>query len=218
MEKERRFIQSEAIKQAQRLAVVHDPTGASFNIGPVVTHEDGMVVSAESFRRREDRKTLAKATKAILHTGNGEATTTESASTATGLTEQQDSDPSLGNVSEDRLSMIHSAIPNKATPMGSPSKSQRRKQAALQPRSPLPRPTLPEGAVIPKGETNWIALWDLDDEELERRVNRVKRRKAADRKALRVKQQQGKVERRAARDEKRKVYRDLKLTWKSIKG
>ena len=47
---------------------------------------------------------------------------------------------------------------------------------------------------------------------------REKRREAAARKALRVKQQSGKVERRMARDEKRRVYRGLKLEWGAIKG
>jgi hypothetical protein len=61
-------------------------------------------------------------------------------------------------------------------------------------------------------------MWDMEDQELARRVQHEKKRKAAGRKALRMAQKAGKTERRAARDEKRKVYRELKHTWKAIKG
>lgn len=97
------------------------------------------------------------------------------------------------------------------------SKSQQKKLEALKPRPPPPKPVIPEGYSLPEGEENFLSLWDLSDTELERRVLREKRRKADTRKALRVKQQSGKAERRMARDEKRRVYRDLKLSWKKIK-
>lgn len=99
-----------------------------------------------------------------------------------------------------------------------PSKAQQRRQAALQPYNPPPKPRIPEGVPIPSGEENWLELWDLPDEQIERRILRAKRKKATERKALRIKQQSGKTERREARDEKRKIYRDIKLIWKSIKG
>ena len=72
---------------------------------------------------------------------------------------------------------------------------------------------IPKGIKIPEGEEDWLSLWDLPDDELERRVIREKRRKAAERKALRERQKAGKAERRAARDERRRVYRELKLEW-----
>lgn len=98
------------------------------------------------------------------------------------------------------------------------SKKQLKKRVALEPRPPPPKPILPPHVTIPGGEENWLALWDLPDEQLERRITREKKRKAAERKALRVKQKSGKAERRIARDEKRRVYRDIKLEWKAIKG
>ena len=93
-----------------------------------------------------------------------------------------------------------------------------KKLAKFEPRPPPPRPVIPEHISRFEGEEDWLSLWDLEDIDLERRVIREKRRRAAERKALRTKQQSGKVERRMARDEKRKVYRDIKLKWKSIKG
>ena len=213
IEKERRAIHGEAIKQAQRLAAVHDPSGVGFNIGPVVILEDGRVISVESLRRREERKALAE-----FQMSGGDADSAKIPSNARGealgppLT-QHNSKQVPSNVSEDRLPLIEQGTSHQRL-----SKSQQKKMAALQPRPPPPKPTLPGDVSIPIGEEDWLALWDLDDEELERRVLRAKRRKATERKALRRRQQSGKVERRAARDEKRKVYRDLKLTWKLIRG
>ena len=214
IEKERRAIQGEAIKQAQRLAAIHDPTGVKFNIGPVRTLEDGRVISLESLKRREERKALVEAQ-------NSSATAADHAEKQPGARNETenpmpihlDHDQVPNNVSEDKNPLLESRTSCKGL-----SKSQQKKIAALQPRPPPPKPTLPEGVSIPTSEEEWLALWDLADEELERRVQRAKRSKAAERKALRRKQQSGKVERRAARDEKRKVYRDLKLTWKLIRG
>ena len=129
----------------------------------------------------------------------------------------------INGTSADRKSQFNASnatplVPSEAPSKNQPSKTQQKRSTISEPRPPPQRPILPEGISPPQGEENWIALWDLPDYELERRVLRAKKKAAAARKALRVKQQSGKVERRAARDEKRKVYRDLKLTWKTIKG
>jgi hypothetical protein len=156
-----------------------------FNVGPVVTQEDGSVISLEKLRMREERLAAKKA----------EANT---------LTET-----TKGNINPDRLAAIDRTQ--------TLSKTQQKKLAAYEPKPLPPKPVIPDSIPIPEGEENWVALWDIPDEEIERRIVRAKRKKASDRKALRVKQKSGKEERRAARDEKRKVYRDLKMTWKSIK-
>lgn len=187
---ERRRIQDAAIKQAQRLAAVHDPSGLIFNVGAVVLQQDGSVVSAESIRRRQERE-AAKAAIPLEQPNNHDDI-------------QLEETAQISDVQSQRK-------PKKL------SKAQQRRQAALQTYSPPPKPTLPEGLSIPDGEEDWLTLWDLPDDEIERRVLRAKKRKAADRKALRTKQQSGKADRREARDEKRKIYRDIKLVWKSIK-
>ncbi|MCJ1288361.1 hypothetical protein MMC26_007716 [Xylographa opegraphella] len=79
------------------------------------------------------------------------------------------------------------------------SKSQQRKFAKFEPQPPPPKPIIPKGIQILGSEENWLDLWDLPDVEIERRVLRARKRKAASRKALRAKQQSG------------------KYTWKSIK-
>lgn len=217
IEGERRKIWLEAVRQAQRLAAVHDPSGLTFNVGPVVTQEDGTVISHDILHRRQekahDRVTLEQTKGGGLKIG------------ASAIPEFDDTgvpfisaDPSVfpNGRKPPRLALEEAMVPQRSS--SRLSKTQQKKRAALEPRPPPPKPIIPQGFSIPEGEENWLELWDLPDDQLERRVFRAKKRKAAERKALRVKQKSGKAERRIARDEKRRVYRDIKLTWKTIKG
>lgn len=218
IEGERRKIWSEAIRQAQRLAAVHDPSGETFNVGPVVVREDGTVISQDSLRRRQERaqeKAAAEQTKEGGYT-NGAPNTQRIADGEAPASTFNDRPSFRNGINSDRLAHIESVVSQK--PLSRLSKTQQKKRAALEPRPPPTKPTLPEGISIPEGEENWLGLWDLSDDLLERRVLKEKKRKAAERKALRMKQKSGKAERRTARDEKRRVYRDIKLAWKAIKG
>lgn len=221
IEGERRRIWQEAVRQVQRLAAIHDPSGALFNVGPVVKLEDGTVISEETLRRREQRA-QEKATAERLKTENtvNEAPAVHNVGkdidqpSATAIPDS--SHLSTSEVKPDGLTSIDAAnLPKSGKVM---SKKQQKKRSCLEPRPPPQKPTIPENIQIPDGEENWLALWDLPDDQLERRVLREKKRKATERKALRVKQKSGKAERREARDEKRRVYREIKLTWKAIKG
>ena len=223
IETERRHIWSEALRQAQRLAAVHDPSGTTFGIGAVTTNEDGTVVSVEAQRRREERRKAAEASKGEGATSisDGAKLTVANHNTISELPQEKNGQGCVnhriyGDPSAHTKASSAPYAPDQ--PKNTISKSQQKRLTKFEPRPPPPRPILPKGVSVPEGEENWIALWDLPDNELERRVLRAKKRAAAARKALRVKQKSGKVERRAARDEKRKVYRDLKLTWKTIKG
>ena len=221
IEGERRRIWQEAVRQVQRLAAIHDPSGALFNVGPVVKLEDGTVISEETLRRREQRaQEKAAAERLKLENTVDEAPAIHSAGNDTDLP------PATAVTNSSRLSTTEVkpgdlTINNATDPPKSGkvlSKKQQKKRSCLEPRPPPQKPTIPEKISIPDGEENWLALWDLPDDQLERRVLREKKRRAAERKALRVKQKSGKVERREARDEKRRVYREIKLTWKAIKG
>ena len=219
IEGERRRIYQEAVRQAQRLAAIHDPSGAMFNVSPVVKQEDGTVISQDTLRRREER--IQEKASAERAAQGGTADTldiikTEIDSDKVFTVMKSACNTLQDEVNPDRLIHIEGAKPQ-SVPSRS-SKTQQRKRAALVPKPAPPKPLIPEGVTLPEGEEDWLALWDLSDDQLERRVIREKKRKAAERKALRVKQQSGKAERRAARDEKRKVYREMKLTWKAIKG
>jgi len=213
---ERRKIYKEAVSQAERLAAIHDPSGKMFNVGPVVVQDDGKVVSVEFLERRAQ----AQAERAAkLAQGNDGAAAQTSSLDKSGVA---NTSTYLQNVLQDgvnpaRRGLIQVANENeiKAKRM---SKNQQKKLALLEERPPPRKPVIPDGIELPEGEENWLALWNLSDDELERRIIREKKRKAAERKALREKQKEGKAERRAARDERRRVYREKKLEWKAIKG
>src|ERR1039458_6280740 len=53
---ERHKIYMEAVKQAERLAAIHDPSGKMFNVGEVLVMPDGQVKSKETLRRTEEAK------------------------------------------------------------------------------------------------------------------------------------------------------------------
>ena len=220
VEGERRRIQQEAVRQAQRLAAIHDPSGAMFNVGPVIKQEDGEMISVETLRRREQRAQEKAAAEQAKAEGviNGALIKSEPSDGQIPPATTTISEPSVlpNGFNPDRLARLEAVDFPK--PSRGLSKTQQKKRAALEPRPAPPKPTIPNHIPIPEGEENWLVLWDLSDEQLERRVLREKKRKAAERKALRVKQKSGKAERRVARDEKRRVYREIKLTWKAIKG
>lgn len=200
----------EAIKQAQRLAIIHDPTGSAFNVAPVVKQNDGTVISVEALQNRQVRAAAAITAKGDV--------TASSCDNHKGFIDQHCDASSRellltrSGIHPQRLMQIDAERHN------APCKTQEIEVVPLEPRLPPPRPVIPDFVSIPDGEKDWIQLWDLDDQQLEKRVIRERNRKAAERKALRLKQQDGKVERRASRDEKRRSYREIKLTWKSIKG
>ena len=64
---ERRKIRLRAVQQAQRLAAIHDPTGALFNVNPVVTTNDGSVITQEAFRRRQEKAAEKAAAASQAH-------------------------------------------------------------------------------------------------------------------------------------------------------
>lgn len=213
---ERRKIYKEAVSQAERLAAIHDPSGKMFNVGPVVVQEDGKVVSVEFLERRAQ----AQAERAARLAQGNDSTTAQTSCLDKG---------GLANTSSLFTNGLHDGVnPARRDLVQAPngneiktkrlSKNQQKKLALLEERPPPPKPVIPDGVELPEGEENWLALWNLSDDELERRVIREKKRKAAERKALREKQKEGKAERRAARDERRRVYREKKLEWKAIKG
>lgn len=174
-------------------------------MGPVTRLEDGAVISVEALQRRDENRARREAEKAAKE---------EAAASAL----QPPTDPDAkAPTAMDPQRYVQMEIEKRNPRRTGISKTQQRKLEALKPKTEPPRPILPSHITLPEGEENFIALWDLTDTELERRLLREKRRKAAERKSLRLKQQAGKAERRLARDEKRAVYRRIKETWKAIK-
>lgn len=201
----------------QRVAAVHDPSGKSFNVEPVTTSEDGHVVTLASIARKKEKE-RRREEEAAAKANNVPAPLLEPEPVAP-IVETLADDPSRNPhyVNPERLRQLVKAKTQKPRGRGL-SKTQQRKQEQNPPRPPPPKPTIPDGVQLPDDEDEpWLDLWDLSDEDVERRVVRAKRRAAQERKNLRIKQKEGKAERRAARDEKRRVYRELKQSWKVIR-
>ncbi|KAL8879932.1 MAG: hypothetical protein Q9198_002552 [Flavoplaca austrocitrina] len=208
IEAERGRIQTAAIKQVQKLAAVHDPSGDTFNIGPVVRRDDGLVVSAQAARKRLERDAARAAAQSAL----GEQVKGTESEQQPHLAGKRPTSKPDSLFQEDQFNVHPGRMPQIED-----RSARAQKHSCLQPRPPPPKPRIPDSISLPDGEQNWLALWDLSDGEIERRIMRSKKGKAAERKALRIAQQSGKSERREARDEKRKVYRDIKLIWKVIR-
>ena len=212
IEQERRKIQGAAILMAQRLAAVYDPSGKMFNVKPVVTLEDGRIVTVEAVERRKEKEAEKARQQELKDAGIDPATVPPP------IKQEQSEIPH--GMNEDRLRLL-TEEKFKATTRersGVVSKTQQRKAAQFEPKPPPPKPVIPEGIELPSDEEeNWLELWDLNDDEIERRVLRAKKRAAKARKELRIKQKSGKAERRAARDEKRRVYREIKQSWKTVR-
>jgi hypothetical protein len=162
---------------AQRLAAVHDPTGAKFNVKPVTTLEDGRVVTLESIERKKEREALKKVE---LETADSPTTANAIVIDPQAAADKATALASIGSSLTDRLNpermaiLIESKMPQKRPP--GLSKTQQKKMEQYAPRPPPPKPTIPEGIQIPEDEPeNWIELWDLPDEELERRIVRAKK-------------------------------------------
>lgn len=212
IEQERRKIQLAAIQMAQRLAAVYDPSGAMFNVSPVVTLEDGRVTTVEALEKKKEREARNAAMR------NGEATRVQPRDAAANVAHHASALAfENANVNSDRMQMIESQLQQSST-ASALSKNRQKKQSEAAPRPHLPKPVIPDGIDIPSDEEeNWLELWDLGNGELERRILREKKRAARERKEFRQRQKSGKAERRAARDEKRRVYRDIKKSWQVVR-
>jgi hypothetical protein len=212
IEQERRKIQDAAILMAQRLAAVYDPSGAMFNVKPVVTLEDGRVVTVEAVERRKEKEAEQTRQQEMKDAGLD-----PTPKPPPPKQEEMEIPPGMN---EDRLKLL-TEQKFKATSRewnGVVSKTQQKKAAKFESKPPPPKPVIPEGIELPSDEEeDWLALWDLGDAEIEKRILRMKRKATKARKDLRIKQKSGKAERRAARDEKRRVYREIKHSWKVVR-
>ena len=190
--------------------------------------ENGAVITLEALKRAEERR-LAKeaglAPGAPLNDSVEASTEHRRATTSAATSDPPASAPGQDAINPARLALIghgerHGKLPSSDTapPVSGRSKTQQRKLEALAPKPPPPKPIMPEDISLPQAEEHCLALWDLSDDQHDRREMCEKPRKAAERKALREAQKSGKRERRAARDEKRRVYREIKNEWKVIKG
>lgn len=97
------------------------------------------------------------------------------------------------------------------------SNKQRARQEALAPRPTPPKPIIPEGFSIPEGEEDLLALWDITDEDIVKRINHRKKEKAMAARELRRIQKEKKKFNRAMKMLKKQCAHDGVL-WDPVKA
>ena len=193
---ERHKIRHEAVKQAERLAAKYDPSGKTFNVSEIVVLEDGRVRSKEGMRiakehkiqREKDKKAAKEAKQAAL-----ELKEARKAAKARG----QNPATALKSIDAERLAQIQGAKHI--------SNTQKRRLALYAPKPVPPKPVLPEGISLPEGEENMIALWDITDEDVIKRLANTKRKKGQQRAAFKNQQRKEKIFRRAMKTKKKQA-------------
>ncbi|TAQ84664.1 hypothetical protein B7494_g7007 [Chlorociboria aeruginascens] len=185
IEYERHKIRMEAVKQAQRLAAIHDPTGKTFNVNPVYVTEDGKVKTVK--QPMEENKEKAGATAAAA--------------------------PPLETVNPDRHALISGIGP----PGRKLSNKQKKRLAMYGPKPIPPKPILPEGVTIPEGEENFIAMFDIDDVGVQKRLNEQKRQKNNTARIKRNNQKLASQFKRAMKLKKKQAL-NMGLEWDPVKA
>ncbi|CAG8958171.1 hypothetical protein HYFRA_00000523 [Hymenoscyphus fraxineus] len=195
IDNERHKIRMEAVRQAERLAAIHDPSGKMFNVGQVIVLEDGRVKNKEIWERAEETR---KAKEAGI--------------------ELPAPNPAEG-INPERMPLIKGGIPvaNPAAPAKKLSNKQRARLAASLPKPVPPRPILPPGITIPMGEEDFISQFDITDEDIQKRLSKAKGAKKIAAKQLRRVQQEQKKFNKAMKIKKKQAANRGEI-WDPIKA
>ena len=143
---ERYQVRLQAIKQHQRLAAIHDPTGKMFNVGPVIITEEGIVKPAPK---------------------------------PDGEKEPDPLDPA--NMDDERKALMQQLGLRFPVPGQKLSNKMKERFQKYMPRPVPPKPVRPEGIALPEGEEDWLALWDITDEQIKSRLSSAKSKRTATR-------------------------------------
>jgi hypothetical protein len=180
---ERNKIHLEAVKQAERLAAIHDKSGKLFNVGEVVVMEDGQVKNVERLKRQAEVKAWKDAERAAREAHKKAQDAFKTGYDVTG--------PIIDGVNPARQSFIQNLA--KPEVPGRISNKQKKSQELHQPKYVPSKPVIPEGYSVPTGEVDYIALWDITDEDIMKRLNEAKFSKKREAKKLRKMQREQKV-------------------------
>ena len=215
---ERHKIRSEAVRQAERLAATHDPSGKSFNVGEVVVLPDGQVRSKESIAKAEEtrvrkaqqdkeareaeeayklrQKEMKEQRKSFLEARKSEGTD-ENMAIRLWEAEQRKILAENPIKNPDQARFIEVVNRQGLVQIQKISKKQLQRREQLQPKPVPPRPVIPEGIMLPEGEVNLIELWDITDQQITARLREQKKAKSQAGKDLRAVQKEQKKFNRA---------------------
>ena len=229
---ERQKIRYDAVRQAERLAAIHDPTGKMFNVGEVVIMPDGQVKSKEAIARAEEAKKQKEAAAAAekaenLRIAEEKAKYKEEKLQAKREGREPPPRPNWDAPAPASAPVLQSAASvygnggqpawsgqqmrntlkdqQGSKPNHKMSKKQQQRQEMLKPKPVPPKPVIPEGIKLPEGEENLLALWDITDDEVARRLSRQRKAKREAGKKLRKVQKEQKKFNRAMKVRKKQA-------------
>jgi hypothetical protein len=222
---ERQKIRFEAVRQAERLAAIHDPTGKMFNVGEVIVMPDGQVKSKEAIERAAEAK-KQKEMDALAEKAENIRIAEEKANykkeKLAAKREGREPPPRPDYAPKLALQSAASVYGNGGQPAyggqqmrsnqqtGTQakrkiSKKQQQRLEMLKPKPVPPKPVIPEGITLPEGEENLLELWDITDEEIAKRLRSKKKEKIIAGKTLRKIQKEQKKFNRAMKVRKKQA-------------
>jgi hypothetical protein len=222
---ERQKIRFEAVRQAERLAAIYDPTGKMFNVGEVIIMPDGQVKSKEAIERAAEAK-KQKEMDALAEKAENIRIAEEKANykkeKLAAKREGREPPPRPDYAPKLALQSAASVYGNGGQPayggqqMRSNqqtgtnakrkiSKKQQQRLEMLKPKPVPPKPVIPEGIALPEGEENLLELWDITDEEIAKRLRSKKKEKIIAGKTLRKIQKEQKKFNRAMKVRKKQA-------------
>ncbi|CZT02604.1 hypothetical protein WAI453_002120 [Rhynchosporium graminicola] len=198
---ERQRIRADAVKQVERLAAIHDPSGKMFNVGEVIVLPGGHVKSKEGMRRAAEAKEQRDREEAQRKAIENRYKNAERAAKLEAEEAQRAIDQGLDVPTEfpAKEALKKMNRPKKI------SKKQLQRQEQLKPQPVPPKPVIPEGISLPEEEENLLALWDITDAQITKRLADQKKNKAKSRKELITIQKENKKLNRALKVKKREA-------------
>ncbi|KAH7409060.1 small acidic protein family-domain-containing protein [Cadophora sp. MPI-SDFR-AT-0126] len=198
---ERQRIRADAVKQAEHLAAIHDPSGKMFNVGEIIILPGGIVKSKEGMRKAAEAKEQKDREE-------GERNAIEKRCKDAEMAAKLEAEEAQRAVDHGLPAPTHFPAKEALKSMQRPkkiSKKQLHRQEQLKPQPIPPKPVIPEGISLPEGEEDLLALWDITDEQILKRLADRKREKAKSRKQLIKIQQENKKLNKALKVRKREA-------------
>ncbi|KAJ5035418.1 uncharacterized protein L3040_007887 [Drepanopeziza brunnea f. sp. 'multigermtubi'] len=178
---ERLKIRDAAVRQVERLAAIHDPSGKTFNVGEIITLPGGIIKTKEALRKaaeaaEQKEREEAGRKAAELRYKNAELAVKLEAEEAQKAAEEGRPVPTRFPAKE--------ALKEMKRPKRISKKKLQRQEMLKRLQETPPKPIIPAGISLPEGEENMLALWDIPDTDIMKRLREQKKQKILARKDL----------------------------------
>ncbi|KAI9046564.1 hypothetical protein LZ554_009309 [Drepanopeziza brunnea f. sp. 'monogermtubi'] len=202
---ERLKIRNAAVRQAERLAAIHDPSGKTFNVGEIITLPGGIIKTKEAIRKaaeaaEQKEKEEAERKAADLRYKNAELAAKLEAEEARKAAEEGRPVPTRFPAKE--------ALKGMKRPKRISKKKLQRQEMLKRLQETPPKPIIPAGISLPEGEENMLALWDISDTDIMKRLHEQKKQKTLARKDLKKIQKEAKKLKKELKIRKRQAEKE----------